>query len=59
MLGLGGTVSGLFLLNIRPERALKSSPTDEEDMSEPWLELCEGHWVVSGSSLLIVGKVLL
>lgn len=45
------------MLKVKPELA----PTcdDEEDMSEPWLELREGHWVVWISSLVIVGKVLL
>jgi len=50
------------MLKIRPELALWIlSPTKdgEEDMSKPWLELREGHWVVWVSSLLIVGKVLL
>ncbi len=50
------------MLEVRPELTGRlRSPVDdnEEDISEPWLELCEGHWVVWVSSLVIVGEVLL
>lgn len=57
------TCDGSDVVDVRPELAGRIlSPADddeEEDISEPWLELCEGHWVVWVTSLVIVGKVRL
>lgn len=50
------------MLEVRPELArviLPPAETDEEDVSEPRLEVREGHWVVWVSSLVMVGEVLL
>lgn len=60
--GRGGVGCWWDMLEVRPELAawvLPPADDDEEDISEPWLEICEGHSVVWVSSLVIVGEVLL
>ncbi|KAI4830394.1 hypothetical protein KUCAC02_002025 [Chaenocephalus aceratus] len=50
------------MLEVRPELAggiISPADDDEKEIFEPWLELCEGHWVVSLSSLVMVGEVIL
>ncbi|KAI9542711.1 hypothetical protein NQZ68_017722 [Dissostichus eleginoides] len=50
------------MLEVRPELAggiISPADDDEKEIFEPWLELCEGHWVVSVSSLVMVGEVIL
>lgn len=51
------------MLEVRPELAgwvlSPADDDDDDDISEPWLELCEGHWVVWVSSPVSVGEVLL
>lgn len=58
-----GSDTACDVVDVRPELAGRIlSPADddeEEDISEPSLELCEGHWVVWVTSLVIVGKVRL
>ncbi|KAJ4946763.1 hypothetical protein JOQ06_008809 [Pogonophryne albipinna] len=42
------------MLEVRPELAggiISPADDDEKEIFEPWLELCEGHWVVSLSAL--------
>lgn len=41
------------------ERILPPTSDNEDNDSEPWLELCEGHWVVWVSSPVTVGEIWL